>query len=122
MIAKEQNRAIFVSRVKYLGSCLLPSPIELDGRIVLYHDKIHVPELDAIIPTDKVSKIEWVKGKDLPSETVMMFGVVGAIIDKDKPYIMLEIGSISDSMLFKLEGVIIADKLVEEIRAAKGQQ
>lgn len=117
MIAEEQNSAKFVSRVKYLGSCLLPSPIELEGTIVLHQDRIRIPELDAIIPIAKVSKIEWVKGEDLPSETVVMCGVVGAIIEKHKPYILMEIGSTSDSMLFRLEDVTIADKLVKEVRS-----
>jgi hypothetical protein len=124
MIAQEEenDRPIIVSKVKYLGSCLLPSPIELEATIVLYHNRIHIPELDATIPVDKVSKIELVKGKDLPSQTIVMMGVVGAIIEKDKPYIMTEIGSSSDSLLFKFEDMIIADKLVEEIKAAKGLQ
>jgi hypothetical protein len=122
MIAQEQNGAIIVSKVKYLGSCLLPSPIELEGTIALYPDEIRIPELDAIIPVSKVSKIEWVIGKDLPSETIVMCGVLGAIIDKSKPYILIEIGSISDSMLFKLDDIVIADKLVQEIKAAKGPQ
>jgi hypothetical protein len=124
MIAQEEenDRPIIVSKVKYLGSCLLPSPIELEATIVLYHNRIHIPELDATIPVDKVSKIELVKGKDLPSQTIVMMGVVGAIIEKDKPYIMTEIGSSSDSLLFKFEDMIIANKLVEEIKAAKGLQ
>ena len=124
MIAQEEenDRPIIVSKVKYLGSCLLPSPIELEATIVLYHNRIHIPELDATIPVGKVSKIELVKGKDLPSQTIVMMGVVGAIIEKDKPYIMTEIGSSSDSLLFKFEDMIIADKLVEEIKAAKGLQ
>jgi hypothetical protein len=124
MIAQEEenDRPIIVSKVKYLGSCLLPSPIELEATIVLYHNRIHIPELDATIPVDKISKIELVKGKDLPSQTIVMMGVVGAIIEKDKPYIMTEIGSSSDSLLFKFEDMIIADKLVEEIKAAKGLQ
>src|ERR687886_2711889 len=122
MIAQEQNGAIIVSKVKYLGSCLPPSPIELEGTIALYPDEIRIPELDAIIPVSKVSKIEWVIGKDLPSETIVMCGVLGAVIDKSKPYILIEIGSISDSMLFKLDDIVIADKLVQEIKAAKGTQ
>jgi hypothetical protein len=122
MIAQKQDRPIIVSKVKYLGSCLLPSPIELESTIVLYHNRIHIPELDAIISVGKVSKIELVKGKDLPSQTVVMFGIVGAIIEKDKPYIMIEIGSSSDSLLFKFEDMIIADRLVEEIKAAKDPQ
>jgi hypothetical protein len=122
MITQEQDRPIIVSKVKYLGSCLLPSPIELEATIVLYQNRIHIPELDATIPVDKVSRIEVVKGKDLPSQTIVMFGVVGAIIEKDKPYTIIEIGNSSDSMLFKFDDMIIADKLVEQIDAAKDLQ
>jgi hypothetical protein len=89
---------------------------------VLYPNRIHIPELDATIPVDRVSRIEVVKGKDLPSQTIVMFGVVGAIIEKDKPYIIIEIGSSPDSLLFKFKDMIIADKLVEEINAAKDLQ
>jgi hypothetical protein len=122
MITQEQDRPIIVSKVKYLGSCLLPSPIELEATIVLYQNRIHIPELDATIPVDKVSRIEVVKGKDLPSQTIVMFGVVGVIIEKDKPYTIIEIGNSSDSMLFKFDNMIIADKLLEQIDAAKDLQ
>jgi hypothetical protein len=123
MIAQEEeDPPIIVSKVKYLGSCLLPSPIELEATIVLYHNRIHIPELDATISIGKVSKIELVKGKDLPSQTIVMFGVVGAIIEKDKPYIITEIGSSSDSLLLKFEDMIIADKLMQEIKATKDLQ
>lgn len=123
MIAQEEeDPPIIVSKVKYLGSCLLPSPIELEATIVLYHNRIHIPELDVTIPIGKVSKIELVKGKDLPSQTIVMFGVVGAIIEKDKPYIITEISSSSDSLLFKFEDMIIADKLMQEIKAIKDLQ
>jgi hypothetical protein len=122
MIAQEEDPPIIVSKVKYLGSCLLPSPIELEATIVLYHNRIHIPELDVTIPIGKVSKIELVKGKDLPSQTIVMFGVVGAIIEKDKPYIITEIGSSSDSLLLKFEDMIIADNLMQEIKATKDLQ
>jgi hypothetical protein len=120
MIAHEDEaRPIIVSKVKYLGSCLLPSPIELEATFVLFQDRIHIPELDATIPIGKLSKIELVKGKDLPSQTVVMFGVVGAIIEKDKPHIIIEFGSNSDSLLFKFDDMIIADKLMQEIKATR---
>jgi hypothetical protein len=118
MISQEQDRPIIVSKVKYLGSCLLPSPIELEATIVLYPNRIHIPDLDAIVPIDKVSGIKVVKGKDLPSQTIVMFGVVGAIIEKDKPYIIIEIGSSPDGLLFKFDNTVIADKLVEQVDAA----
>jgi hypothetical protein len=122
MITQDQDHPIMVSKVKYLGSCLLPSPIGLEATIVLYPNRIHIPELDATIPVDRVTRIEVVKGKDLPSQTIVMFGVVGAIIEKDKPYIIIEIGSSPDSLLFKFKDMVIADKLVKEINATKDLQ
>jgi hypothetical protein len=121
MITQEQDRPIVMSKVKYLGSCLLPSPIELEVTIVLYHNRMHIPELDATIPIDKVSQIELAKGKDLPSQTIMMFGVVGLIVEKENTY-MIKIVNSPDSLLFKFENMILADKLVKEIKAAKDLQ
>ena len=69
MIAQEQERPVIVSKVKYLGSCLLPSPIELEATIVLYHDRMHIPEFDTTISMDKISQIELAKGNDLPLRT-----------------------------------------------------
>lgn len=125
MITQEQDRPIVMSKVKYLGSCLLPSPIELEVTIVLYHNRMYIPELDATIPIDKVSQIELAKGKDLPSQTIMMFGVVGLIVEKENPYMMIKIVDSPDSLdslLFKFENMILADKLVKEIKSAKGLQ
>jgi hypothetical protein len=122
MITQEQDRPIVVSKVKYLSSCLLPSPIELEVTIVLYPNRIHIPELDATIPIDKVSQIELAKGKDLPSQTIMMFGVVGLIVEKENAYMMIKIVNSPDSLLFKFENMILADKLVKEIKAAKDLQ
>jgi hypothetical protein len=51
-----------------------------------------------------------------------MFGVVGAIIEKNKPYLIIEIGVSSDSLLFKFEDMRIAAKLVMEINTAKYSQ
>ena len=119
MITQEQDRPIVVSKVKYLGSCLLPSPIEQEVTIVLYHNRMHIPELDATIPIDKVSQIELAKGKDLPPQTVMMFGVVGLIVEKENSYMMLKIVNSPDSLLFKFENMIVADKLAREVKAAK---
>lgn len=83
---------------------------------------MHIPELDATIPIDQVSQIELTKGKDLPSQTVMMFGVVGLIIEKENPYMMIKIVNSPDSLLFKFENMILADRLVREIKAAKDLQ
>ena len=85
MIAEEHERPIMVSKVKYLGSCLLPSPMGVETTIMLYLNSIYAPELDATISTDKISEVELAKGKDLPSEAIMMFGVVGLIVEKESP-------------------------------------
>ncbi len=119
MITQEQDRPIVVSKVKYLGSCLLPSPIEQEITIVLYHNRLNIPELDATIPIDEVAEIELAKGKDLPSQTIMMFGVVGLIVEKENPYMMIKIVNSPDSLLFKFENMILAHKLVKEIKSAK---
>src|SRR5215213_356186 len=114
MITQEQDRPIVMSKVKYLGSCLLPSPIELEVTIVLYHNRMHISELDATIPIDKVSQIELAKGKDLPSQTIMMFGVVGLIVEKENPYMMIKIVDSPDSLLLKIEHMILANNLLNE--------
>ena len=119
MIAQEQERPVIVSKVKYLGSCLLPSPIELEATIVLYHDRMHIPEFDTTISMDKISQIELAKGNDMPSQTIMMFGVVGLIVEKENPYMIIEIVNSPDRLLFKFDNMMIADKLVKEIKAAK---
>ena len=122
MITQEQDRPVIVSKVKYLGSCLLPSPIELEATIVLYHDRMHIPEFDTTISMDKISQIELAKGNDLPSQTIMMFGVVGLIVEKENPYMIIEIVNSPDRLLFKFDNMMIADKLVKEIKAAKDLQ
>ena len=122
MITQEQDRTIVVSKVKYIGSCLLPSPIEQEVTIVLYHNRMNIPELDSTIPIGEVSEIELAKGKDLPSQTIVMFGVVGLIVEKESPYMMIKIVNSADSLIFKFENMILAHKLVEEIKAAKDLQ
>jgi hypothetical protein len=122
MITQEPDRPIIVSKVKYLGSCLLPSPIELEVTIVLYYNRMDIPELDATIPIDQVFQIELAKGKDLPPQTTMMFGVVGLVVEKENAYMMLKTDNSPDSLLFKFENMILADMLVKEIKAAKDPQ
>jgi hypothetical protein len=122
MITQEPDRPIIASKVKYLGSSLLPSPIELEATIVLYHNRMHIPELDATIPIDKVSQIELAKGKDLPSQVTVMFGVVGLIVEKENPYMMIKIVNSPDSLLFKFQNMILADKLVKEVKVAQDLQ
>jgi hypothetical protein len=122
MITEEQDRPVIVSKAKYLGSSLLPSPIEVEDTIVLYRDRIQIPELDATIAVNRVTQIELAKGKDLPSEAIMMFGVVvGLIVEKENPYMMLKILGSPDSLLFKFGDMIIAQKLLEEIKTAQHQ-
>ena len=122
MITQEPDRPIIVSKVKYLGSCLLPSPIELEVTIVLYYNRMDIPELDATIPIDQVFQIELAKGKDLPAQTTMMFGVVGLVVEKENAYMMLKTDNSPDSLLFKFENMILADMLVKEIKGAKDPQ
>jgi hypothetical protein len=117
MISEEQDRPIIVSKVKYLGASLLPSPIELEATIVLYHNRMHIPELDATIPMDKLSQIELAKGKDLPSEAIVMFGVVGLIVEKEDPYMIIKVVDSPDSLLFRHENMTVAERLVKEIKA-----
>jgi hypothetical protein len=119
MISEEQDRPIIVSKVKYLGSSLLPSPIGLEATIALYHNRIHIPELDAMIALDKVSQIELAKGKDLPSEAIMMFGVVGLVVEKENPYLIIKIVESADSLLFKFESMVVAETFVKEVKAAQ---
>jgi hypothetical protein len=51
----------------------------------------------------------------------MMFGVVGVVIEKDKPYMIIVIGNNSQDLLFKLNDRIIAEQLVAEINNALKQ-
>src|ERR671924_230375 len=73
-----------VTKAKYLGSLILPSPVEVEVTLSLYSDRVEIPELEATIYLDKVEKVSIVKGSELPPETMMMAGVVGLVIDKDK--------------------------------------
>jgi hypothetical protein len=122
MIAEEQDRPIIVSKAKYLGSSLLPSPIEQEVTIVLYHNRMHILELDAIIAINKVTQIELVKGKELPPEAIMMFGVVGLIAEKENPYMMFNIIDSPDTLLFKFESMTVAEMLLREIKAIQHPQ
>lgn len=122
MITEEQDRPILASRAKYLGSSLLPSPIELEATIVLYYNRIHIPELDALIPINMVSQIELAKGKDLPSEAIMMFGVVGLIVQKENPYMIIKTINSPDSLLFKFENMLVANALLKKIKSTQPSQ
>jgi hypothetical protein len=115
-MSEEKEQPIIVSKCRYLGSSLLPSPVESDVTIVLYPDRLIIPELDATILIDKISQIELAKGKDLPSEAIMMFGVVGLIVEKEKPYIMLRTADSSDRLLFRFENMLVAGSLLKETK------
>ncbi len=119
MVPREQDHPLIVSKVKYLGSCLLPCPLEHEATIGLYHDMMQISELDVKIPFDKIFEIELASGRDLPSQTVMMFRVVGLLVEKDKPYMTIRLINSSDSLLFKFENVIIAYEMMRQIKAAK---
>jgi hypothetical protein len=81
-----------VTKAKYLGSLILPSPVEVEVTLSLYNDRVEIPELEATIYLDKVEKVSIVKGSELPLETMMMAGVVGLVIDKDKLlYVLVEL-------------------------------
>ena len=81
-----------VTKAKYLGSLILPSPVEVEVTLSLYSDRVEIPELEATIYLDKVEKVSIVKGSELPLETMMMAGVVGLVIDKDKLlYVVVEL-------------------------------
>ena len=81
-----------VTKAKYLGSLILPSPVEVEVTLSLYSDRVEIPELEATIYLDKVEKVSIVKGSELPLETMMMAGVVGLVIDKDKLlYVLVEL-------------------------------
>ncbi len=122
MIAEEQDRPIIVSKAKYLGSSLLPSPIEQEVTIVLYHNRMHILELDATIAINKVTQIDLAKGKDLPPEAIMMFGVVGLIVEKENPYMIINIINSPDTLLFKFESIMVAEILLREIKAIQHPQ
>jgi hypothetical protein len=114
-------RGLIVSKAKYLGSCLLPSPIESEATLSFHNDRIEIPELDTALPIEQVSKVELFEGSNLPAKTAMMFGVVGVVIEKDKPYMIIVIGNNSQDMLFKLSDRIIAEQMVAEINNALEQ-
>ncbi|MDQ3837610.1 MAG: hypothetical protein M3270_11880 [Thermoproteota archaeon] len=116
-MSEEKEQPIIVSRCRYLGSSLLPSPVESDVTIVLYPDRMIIPEADANIPIGKISQVELAKGKDLPSEAIMMFGVVGLIVEKENPYMMIRTANNPDRLIFRFENMLVAESLLKEIKA-----
>jgi len=66
--------------------------VEVEVTLSLYSDRVEIPELEATIYLDKVEKVSIVKGSELPLETMMIAGVVGLVIDKDKLlYVVVEL-------------------------------
>ena len=136
-----------VKKAKYLGSLILPSPVEVEVTLSLYSDRIEIPELEATIYLDKVEKVSIVKGSELPLETMMMAGVVGLVIDKDKLlYVVVELKpsrsgilttnsattstqqpassiqstTTADGLLLKFEEDVIAKQFVKRLKQASG--
>ncbi len=136
-----------VTKAKYLGSLILPSPVEVEVTLSLYSDRVEIPELEATIYLDKVEKVSIVKGSELPLETMMMAGVVGLVIDKDKLlYVVVELKpsrsgilttnsattstqqpassiqstTTADGLLLKFEEDVIAKQFVKRLKQASG--
>jgi hypothetical protein len=135
-----------VTKAKYLGSLILPSPVEVEVTLSLYSDRIEIPELEATIYLDKVEKVSIVKGSELPLETMMMAGVVGLVIDKYKLYVVVELKpsrsgilttssattstqqpassiestTTTDGLLLKFEEDVIAKQFVKRLKQASG--
>jgi hypothetical protein len=136
-----------ITKAKYLGSLILPSPVEVEVTLSLYSDRIEIPELEATIYLDKVEKVSIVKGSELPLETMMMAGVVGLVIDKDKLlYVVVELKpsrsgilttnsattstqqpassiqstTTADGLLLKFEEDVIAKQFVKRLKQARG--
>jgi hypothetical protein len=136
-----------LTKAKYLGSLILPSPVEVEVTLSLYSDRIEIPELEATIYLDKVEKVSIVKGSELPLETMMMAGVVGLVIDKDKLlYVVVELKpsrsgilttnsattstqqpassiqstTTADGLLLKFEEDVIAKQFVKRLKQASG--
>jgi hypothetical protein len=51
-----------------------------------------------------------------------MFGVVGLIVEKENLYMIIEVVNSPDRLLFKFDNMMMADKLLKEIKAAKDLQ
>jgi hypothetical protein len=131
-------------------SLILPSPVEVEVTLSLYSDRVEIPELEATIYLDKVEKVSIVKGSELPLETMMMAGVVGLVIDKDKLlYVVVELKpsrsgilttnsattstqqpassiqsttttTTADGLLLKFEEDVIAKQFVKRLKQASG--
>jgi hypothetical protein len=111
---------LFVTKARYLGSLILPSPIEVEVTLSLYSDRIEIPELEATVYLDNIDKVTVIKGSELPVETTLMAGVVGLVIDKDKPHVIIQVRSKEDAqegILLKLDQDTIANQLVKEVKS-----
>jgi hypothetical protein len=122
--------------------------VEVEVTLSLYSDRVEIPELEATIYLDKVEKVSIVKGSELPLETMMMAGVVGLVIDKDKLlYVVVELKpsrsgilttnsattstqqpassiqsttTTADGLLLKFEEDVIAKQFVKRLKQASG--
>jgi len=108
---------VFATKAKYIGSSILPCPIEREITFSVFNHGIEMPELKASIPKDIINAIELIeKGSDLPSQTTVMCGIVGLVIDKHKPYIRIELNSQNKDttdILLKIEDIATAKKVIE---------
>lgn len=122
--------------------------VEVEVTLSLYSDRVEIPELEATIYLDKVEKVSIVKGSELPLETMMIAGVVGLVIDKDKLlYVVVELKpsrsgilttnsattstqqpassiqsttTTADGLLLKFEEDVIAKQFVKRLKQASG--
>lgn len=122
--------------------------VEVEVTLSLYSDRVEIPELEATIYLDKVEKVSIVKGSELPLEIMMMAGVVGLVIDKDKLlYVVVELKpsrssilttnsattstqqpassiqsttTTADGLLLKFEEDVIAKQFVKRLKQASG--
>jgi hypothetical protein len=97
---------------------------ELGIKLALYSDKIEIPELEAKIRLDNINEVRALKG----SETMLMIGIVGLIIDKDKSsYVVIELrpsktdatqkpASTFDGLLLEFEHDVAASEFVKEVK------
>lgn len=121
--------------------------VEVEVTLSLYSDRVEIPELEATIYLDKVEKVSIVKGSELPLETMMIAGVVGLVIDKDKLlYVVVELKpsrsgilttnsattstqqpassiqstTTADGLLLEFEEDVIAKQFVKRLKQASG--
>jgi hypothetical protein len=118
----------FVTNAKYLGSLILPSPIEVAVTLIVDNDKLEIPELELTLNSDNIAQVKVVKGSELQAQTTMMAGIVGLVIEKDKSYVVIKImagirdaseesivDARADGVLLKFEEKSAAEEFLEEV-------